>query len=146
MTAIFRLTPSDLKALLPIQGSRKTAKIQTVIASQPCQLPDGQRLGGVVCWDIAFLLSAHCHPQLEIPKTGGVCQLNHDQEPLFSFPIVILVLVRTKVLVSEGVGLTFLFTISQMNSKIFWKILNPSQIPCRRAGGESSSVQRALTC
>lgn len=94
----------------------------------------------------SFLLTVTHSQWLEIPKTGGVCQLNCIQEPLFSFLIVILILVRTKVLVYEGVGLTFLFAISQMNSKIHWKILNPSQIPCRRAGGESSCVQRALTC
>lgn len=93
-----------------------------------------------------FLLAVTHSHWLEIPKTGRVCQLNSIQEPLFSSLIVILVLVRTKVLVSEGVGLTFLFTISQMNSKIHWKILNPSQIPCRRAGGESNSVQRAPMC
>lgn len=63
MADIFRLIASDMKALLPTQSSRKSAKIQTVVASPPCQLPDGQRLGGVACGDIAVLLSARCHPQ-----------------------------------------------------------------------------------
>lgn len=84
---------------------------------------------------------------LRDPPNRWIYYFNFIQEPLFLFPIWILLLVRTRSLVSKGIGLTFfLFTISQMNSKKHCKIFNPSQIPCWRAGGERSSVQRALAC
>lgn len=80
MAAIFRLVPSELKALVLIRGSMTNAKIQIVIASQVSwflpayQLPAGQRLEGVVCSDIAFFLSARCHAHsmFRDPKDGFV--------------------------------------------------------------------------